>query len=219
MGIVDALLRLVRGLPGNTQSPRKEFLLFVDAENSPPPPRLVMEAVTSHAGSNLHMALGYAKWLPGTDVTLDYREAGIECIQADSGSNNADIMLSLRSLKEVRDRVERGQGGVAYIAFSHDKGFSHVLQEIRKCRGWRSVLVTSIEDLPRILANSCSEVLYIPRLSAGKKKTEVEIRPSKAKTAQKLVQEISIEESFEKFITAIIGEDKIPPSTLGTQNN
>ena len=83
MGIVDALLRPVRDLLGNTRSPRKEFLLFVDAENSPPPPRLVVD-VTSHAGSNLHMALGYAKWLPGTDLTLDYREAGIECILADS---------------------------------------------------------------------------------------------------------------------------------------
>jgi len=217
LGIVDALLRPVRDLLGNTRSPRKEFLLFVDGENSPPPPGLMMDKITSHAGSELHLALAYGKWWPDSDYTLDYREAGIECVQADHGSNNADIMLSLRALKEVKERVERGQGGVAYIAFSHDKGFSHVLQEIRKCRGWKSVLVTSIEQLPKILVNSCSEVLTVTRPSARKEENEVEIRPSKAKTAQKPVQDISIEESFEKFITAIIGEDKIPPSTLGTR--
>ena len=61
----------------------------------------MMDKITSHAGSEPHLALAYGKWWPNSDYTLDYREAGIECIQADHGSNNADIMLSLRAQKEV----------------------------------------------------------------------------------------------------------------------
>ena len=59
--------------------------------------------------------------------------------------------------------------------------------------------------------------LTVTRPSAGKEETEVEARPSKAKSAQKPIQDFSMEESFEEFIIAIIGEDKIPPSTLGTR--
>ena len=196
----------------------KAYMLFVDGENSPPPPSLMMDAVTSHAGSDLHLALAYGKWWPNSDHTLDYREAGIECIQADHGSNNADIMLSLRAQKEVRERAERGEGGVAYIAFSHDKGFSHVLKEIRQCRGWKSVLVTSIEDIPRILVNSCSEVLHVPKPRASNKSTtEIEIQPSKAKTTQNPGQKVSMDISFEEFIRGIIGEDSISSSTLSSR--
>ncbi len=215
---LKSLSRWFESWKGRADVKPKAYMLFVDAENSPPPPSLMMDAVTSHAGSDLHLALAYGKWWPNSDYTLDYREAGIECIQADHGSNNADIMLSLRAQKEVRERAERGEGGVAYIAFSHDKGFSHVLKEIRQCRGWKSVLVTSIENLPRILVNSCSEVLHVPRPRASNQdSTEIEIQPSKAKTAQNPVQEVSMDKSFQAFIIGIIGEDEISLSNLGSR--
>ena len=138
-------------------------LLFVDGENSPPPPDLMMDAVLSHADCELDLALAWAKWYPNMILLRGLRVVGVECIQADEGSNNADIMLSLRAQREVNERANRGQGGIAYVAFGTDKGFSHVLREIKTTKGWKSVYVTSNENPPSILVNSASEVLYIPK--------------------------------------------------------
>ena len=138
-------------------------LLFVDGENSPPLPDLMMDAVLSHADCELDLALAWAKWYPNMILLRGLRVVGVECIQADEGSNNADIMLSLRAMKEVSERAGLGQGGIAYVAFGTDKGFSHVLREIKTTKGWKSVYVTSNENPPSILVNSASEVLYIPK--------------------------------------------------------
>ena len=196
---------------GSPESPPQAHILFVDGENSPPAPDLMMEAVLSHAGCELDLAFAWAKWYPTSLLLRGLREVGVECIQADEGSNNADIMLSLRAMKEVNKRAGLGQGGIAYVAFGTDKGFSHLLREIRTTKGWKSVYVTSFEDPPSILARSSSEVLYVRRSDGGKKK------PVKSKTLDRSELDTSKKDELEKLLISLIGEGSVNVAVLGNR--
>ena len=204
---------------GSPESPPQAHILFVDAENSPPPPDLMMEAVLSHAGCELDLAFAWAKWYPTSLLLRGLREVGVECIQADEGSNNADIMLSLRAMKEVNKRAGLGQGGIAYVAFGTDKGFSHLLREIRTTKGWKSVYVTSFEDPPSILARSSSEVLYVRRPDRGKKKPVKSLPQKKSRRRrpkkEKNTELLSKKDELEKLLISLIGKDSLNSADLG----
>ncbi|SVD30431.1 uncharacterized protein METZ01_LOCUS383285, partial [marine metagenome] len=179
-------------------------------------------------GCELDLAFAWAKWWPQSLLLQGLREVGVECIQADEGSNNADIMLSLRAMKEVNKRAGLGQGGIAYVAFGTDKGFSHLLREIRTTKGWKSVYVTSFEDPPSILARSSSEVLYVRRPDRGKKKPVKSLplkksrrrrrRPKKedqSKTLDRSELDTSKKDELEKLLISLIGEGSVNVATLG----
>jgi len=219
-----------RNLIGSPEIPPQAHILFVDGENSPPAPDLMMEAVLSHAGCELDLAFAWAKWYPTSLLLRGLREVGVECIQADEGSNNADIMLSLRAMKEVNKRAGLGQGGIAYVAFGTDKGFSHLLREIRTTKGWKSVYVTSFEDPPSILAHSSSEVLYVRRPDRGKKKPVKSLplkksrrrrrRPKKedqSKTLDWSELDTSKKDELEKLLISLIGEGSVNVAALGNR--
>ena len=216
---------------GSSESPPQAHILFVDAENSPPPPDLMMEAVLSHAGCELDLAFAWAKWYPTMLLLRGLREVGVECIQADEGSNNADIMLSLRAQKEVSERAMLGQGGVAYVAFGTDKGFSHLLKAIKTTKGWKSVYVTSFEDPPSILVRSASEVLYVHKSPPPKKappaKKPVKSPPPKKSRGPKQETEpnaldwseldTSNKDDLEKLLISLIGEGSVNVAALGNR--
>nr|AIF25462.1 hypothetical protein [uncultured marine group II/III euryarchaeote SAT1000_51_D10] len=215
---------------GSPESPPQAHILFVDGENSPPAPDLMMEAVLSHAGCELDLAFAWAKWYPTSLLLRGLREVGVECIQADEGSNNADIMLSLRAMKEVNKRAGLGQGGIAYVAFGTDKGFSHLLREIRTTKGWKSVYVTSFEDPPSILARSSSEVLYVRRSDGRKKKPVKSLRPkegrrrrrrpkkeAQSKTLDRSELDTSKKDELEKLLISLIGEGSVNVAALGNR--
>ena len=107
------------------------------------------------------MKIAYGKWNLLAKNTQKFGDAGFERVLADKGSNNADLMLSLRALGEVQERSQRGQSGAIYIAFRNDKGFAHLFNQISPFTGWRVVFVTSTKDYPRSLANLADEVLVI----------------------------------------------------------
>ncbi len=205
----------LRNWIGGAEELPQAHMLFVDGENSPPPPDLMMDAVLSHAGCELDLALAWSKWYPTSVLLGRLREAGIECIQADQGSNNADIMLSLRAQREVNERANRGQGGIAYVAFGADKGFSHVLREIKTTKGWKSVYVTSNENPPSILVNSASEVLYIPK-SGKPRPTPKKAAAPPIRQPQQIAESSQLSDKevdgFEDLITKLIrdGADNGP---------
>jgi hypothetical protein len=153
----------------------------------------------------------------------------MECIQADEGSNNADIMLSLRAQKEVSERAMLGQGGVAYVAFGTDKGFSHLLKAIKTTKGWKSVYVTSFEDPPSILVRSASEVLYVHKSPPPKKippaKKPIKSPPPKKSRGPKQETEpnaldwseldTSNKDDLEKLLISLIRRDNLNAANLG----
>lgn len=223
---------------GSPESPPQAHILFVDGENSPPAPDLMMEAVLSHAGCELDLAFAWAKWYPTMLLLRGLREVGVECIQADEGSNNADIMLSLRAQKEVSERAMLGQGGVAYVAFGTDKGFSHLLKAIKTTKGWKSVYVTSYEDPPSILVRSASEVLYVhkspppkktppakkpvksPPPKKGRRRPKKEAKPktsdwSELETPDWSELDTSNKDDLEKLLISLIRRDNLNAANLG----
>ena len=111
---------------GGGLKPAQACLLFVDGENGPPDPLLLVEAVERHAGMHPEVKIAYGKWNLLAKNTQKFGEAGFERVLADKGSNNADLMLSLKALREVQDRSQQGQTGAIYIAFKDDKGFAHL---------------------------------------------------------------------------------------------
>ena len=152
---------------GGDLKPAQACLLFVDGENGPPDPLLLVEAVERHAGMHPEVKIAYGKWNLLAKNTQKFGEAGFERVLADKGSNNADLMLSLKALREVQDRSQQGQTGAIYIAFKDDKGFAHLFNHVRSLAGWRVIFVTSSTDPPRSLANLADEVLVIEADAPG----------------------------------------------------
>ena len=152
---------------GGGLRPAQACLLFVDGENGPPDPLLLVEAVERHAGMHPEVKIAYGKWNLLAKNTQKFGEAGFERVLADKGSNNADLMLSLKALREVQDRSQQGQTGAIYIAFKDDKGFAHLFNHVRSLAGWRVIFVTSSTDPPRSLANLADEVLVIESDAPG----------------------------------------------------
>jgi len=152
---------------GGGLKPAQACLLFVDGENGPPDPLLLVEAVERHAGMHPEVKIAYGKWNLLAKNTQKFGEAGFERVLADKGSNNADLMLSLKALREVQDRSQQGQTGAIYIAFKDDKGFAHLFNHVRSLAGWSVIFVTSSTDPPRSLANLADEVLVIESDAPG----------------------------------------------------
>jgi len=145
-------------------------LVYVDAENAHAQPDSIRESIENHFGGDATQMYSYSKWSAKSVESKKYRNAGFRLVQADSGDNNADIMMSLDAYEAVRDFSERGITGVAYISFHGDKGFTHLLEKIKAIPGWSSVWVTSNKAPTKMIVNSASEVLKIvPPLSATRK--------------------------------------------------
>jgi hypothetical protein len=132
-------------------------------------------------------------------------------------------MLSLRAQKEVSERAMLGQGGVAYVAFGTDKGFSHVLKAIKTTKGWKSVYVTSYEDPPSILVRSASEVLYVhksPPPKKGRRRPKKEAKPktsdwSELETPDWSELDTSNKDDLEKLLISLIRRDNLNAANLG----
>ena len=123
--------------------------------------------------------VAYSKWSANSPNLKKVRDAGFRCIQADTGENNADIMMCLDAYEEVRDRLEKGESGTVYVCFHGDKGFTHLLEKIKALQGWKSVWVTSNTRTVKMIENSASERLLITRVQPAKK------QPAKKQPAKK----------------------------------
>jgi len=143
-------------------------LVYVDAENARAQPDSIRESIETHFGADAKQMYSYSKWSAKSVESKKYRNAGFRLVQADSGDNNADIMMSLDAYESVRDFSERGVTGVVYISFHGDKGFTHLLEKIKSVPGWTSVWVTSNKAPAKMIVNSASEVLkIIPPVTAS----------------------------------------------------
>ena len=137
-------------------------IVFVDAENAQAEPDSIKASIESHFGASAKHLFAYSKWSANSSRTKVFRNAGFRLVQADSGENNADIMMSLDAYEMARNFSDRGIKGVAYICFHSDKGFTHLLEKIKSIHGWKSVWVTSNKNKLKIIQSSSSEVLTIP---------------------------------------------------------
>ena len=164
MGLFDRFRK------GDSPENKQIALVYVDAENAHAQPDSIRESIENHFGGDATQMYSYSKWSAKSVESKKYRNAGFRLVQADSGDNNADIMMSLDAYETVRDFSERGITGVAYISFHGDKGFTHLLEKIKAVPGWSSVWVTSNKAPAKMIVNSASEVLKIvPQLSATEK--------------------------------------------------
>ena len=180
VGIVDRLFK--RTPPSDND---RVALVYVDAENAQAIPDSIRSTITEHFGGNAKHMFAYSKWSANSPISKKFRNAGFRLMQADSGENNADIMMSLDAYEQVRDLAERGISGEVYICFHGDRGFTHLLERIKAVSGWRSVWVTSNNKRATMIENSASEVLYIPKVSGKatltKAKPVAVAKPSRAK--------------------------------------
>ena len=142
----------------------KEYasIVFVDAENAQAEPDSIKASIESHFGASAKHLFAYSKWSANSSRTKVFRNAGFRLVQADSGENNADIMMSLDAYEMARNFSDRGIEGIAYICFHSDRGFTHLLEKIKSIHGWKSVWVTSNKNKLKIIQSSSSEVLTIP---------------------------------------------------------
>ena len=130
MGLFDRFRK------GDSAENKQIALVYVDAENAHAQPDSIRESIENHFGGDATQMYSYSKWSAKSVESKKYRNAGFRLVQADSGDNNADIMMSLDAYETVRDFSERGITGVAYISFHGDKGFTHLLEKIKAVPGW-----------------------------------------------------------------------------------
>ena len=191
-------------------------LVYVDAENCKTSPQDLMNLITTHHGSKPAETFAYSKWSAKSQQTKKYREAGFRLLQADSGDNNADIMMCLDAYQRVRDLASKGVQGNIYICFHGDKGFTHLLEKLRAISGWSSIWVTSNEKPNKMIENSASETLRISSSSKGAAKKA----PAKAKDAantEKSQKVLKSTDDFKQIIMQAIGEDEIRSSLFGSK--
>jgi len=191
-------------------------LVYVDAENCKTLPQDLMNSITTHQGSKPAETFAYSKWSAKSQQTKKYREAGFRLLQADSGDNNADIMMCLDAYQRVRDLASKGVQGNIYICFHGDKGFTHLLEKLRAISGWSSIWVTSNEKPNKMIENSASETLRISSSPKG----AVKKTPAKTKGAantEKSQKVLKSTDEFKQIIMQAIGEDEIRSSLFGSK--
>jgi hypothetical protein len=176
-------------------------LVYVDAENCKTSPQDLMFSITNHHGSKPAETFAYSKWSAKGPLTKKYREAGFRLLQADSGDNNADIMMSLDAYERIRDLASMGVQGNVYICFHGDRGFTHLLEKLRAISGWRSIWVTSNNRPNKMIENSASETLRITS--------------SQKDTAKNAPVESNSADNFKEIIIQVIGKEEIRSSVFG----
>lgn len=152
---------LTRGQNQSSGFVERVGFVYIDAENSIANPEDYMSSIENHLGTKPKESVAYSKWSANSPLAKKYRSAGFRLIQADSGENNADIMMSLDAYEKIRDLADQGIEGNVYICFHGDKGFTHLLEKLRAVRGWKSIWVTSNKKQNKMIANASSEVLLI----------------------------------------------------------
>ena len=189
-------------------------LVYVDAENCKTSPQDLMYSITKHHGSKPTETFAYSKWSAKGPRTKKYREAGFRLQQADSGDNNADIMMSLDAYERIRDLASMGIQGNVYICFHGDRGFTHLLEKLRTISGWRSIWVTSNNRPNKMIENSASETL---RITTSQKDTSknapVESNSADKKEISENVHEKT--DNFKEIIIQVIGKEEIRSSLFG----
>ena len=193
-------------------------IVYVDAENTQAEPDTIKTTIQRHFEASPTVMYAYSKWSANNSQTRTFRNSGFRLVQADSGDNNADIMMSLDAYETARNYSERGIKGVAYICFHGDKGFTHLLEKIKAIQGWRSVWVTSNKKQSKMIQSSSSEVLTIEK--------------SPSKSRSKLIQSSSSEvpkitkssagnervagpiEEYVELILSLIGDDTVTSPQL-----
>ena len=195
MGLLDIFKQ-------KASSEKKEVaLVFVDAENAQAQPDSIKESIENHFGASAKHMYSYSKWSANSPSSKKYRNAGFRLVQADTGDNNADIMMCLDAYEEVRDCSERGIDGIAYICFHGDRGFTHLMEKIKAVSGWKSVWVTSNKKQIKMIQNSASEVLTIP-ISTNESKKVV----SKSTTVSKPKKTTTISTTVSKPKKEVAGK-------------
>ena len=81
MGLINWLL----GGQSSGPEPARACLLFVDGENGPPDPLLLVQEVERHAGMHPDMKIAYGKWNLLAKNTQKFGDAGFERVLADKG--------------------------------------------------------------------------------------------------------------------------------------
>jgi len=192
--------------------------VYIDAENSIANPEDYMSSIENHLGTKPKEAVAYSKWSANSPLAKKYRSAGFRLIQADSGENNADIMMSLDAYEKIRDLADQGVNGNVYICFHGDKGFTHLLEKLRAVRGWNSIWVTSNKKQNKMIANASSEVLLI---SSSKSKNDTPTKTN-VKASSKVRQAPSTRKStksgtldFKPVILQLIQNGATNSATLG----
>lgn len=172
---------------------RNIVLVFVDAENSTIEPGHILETVESEFGKP-RVRQAYSKWSGNpklkTNPVHKYRNAGFQTITCDTGSNNADIQLSVEAVDMMHDFGNRGKCTLIICA-DGDRGFAHVFDKARKL-GWKSVLIANEKrgTLSDILRKSADRVIS-PETSPDKPvKTETQITEKTGDEEQIYFQEI-----------------------------
>ena len=216
MGLLDTWL----GKTSNetTTSEEDVSIVFVDAENAQAKPDSIKASTESHFGAPAKHLFAYSKWSANSPKTKVFRNAGFRLVQADSGENNADIMMSLDAYEMARNFSERGIKGVAYICFHSDKGFTHLLEKIKSLQGWKSVWVTSNKKPLKIIQSSSSEVLTIstPVKSDNEVSTQLSSAPKSKSSARNRRAAKPIGEYVE-LILSLIGNDAVTSQQLSSR--
>jgi len=190
-------------------------LVYVDAENCITYPQDLMSIISKHNGVKPSETYAYSKWSARSMQTKKYRTAGFRLLQADSGDNNADIMMCLDAYQRVRDLSDNGISGNVYICFHGDKGFTHLLEKLRSINGWNSVWVTSNTKPNEMIENSASVTL---RVSAPEKKP---IKKSPVSQKDTTISDsgkkgTGNDTELKELMLELIGEE-IKSSSLGTK--
>ena len=199
----------------SSQSGSKKFvtLVYVDAENCKTPPKELMSSIISDNGSKPSETYAYSKWSANSAHTKMYRQAGFRLLQADSGDNNADIMMCLDAYQRVRDLDSNGVKGNVYVCFHGDKGFTHLLEKIRAVNDWNSIWVTSNNNVNPMIENSASRTL---KISVSHTKDE-SVKPStkKTKSSSANEQKNTSDVEFKEMVLQAIGDGEIRSSKFG----
>lgn len=149
--------------PGGETSDGKVVILLVDAENSQVAPEETLSIIKNSVGRPW-VSRAYSKWSANPKLKnpfTKYREAGFECITSDSGSNNADIKLSVDAMELIFEYKMQGLSGSLIIAADGDRGFSHVFDRVKK-QGWETILFAKKDSnmANKILYSAVDKVIY-----------------------------------------------------------
>ena len=191
-------------------------LVYVDAENCKTPPQDLMSTITIHNESKPSETYAYSKWSAKSMQTKKYRSAGFRLLQADSGDNNADIMMCLDAYQRVRDLSDNGISGNVYICFHGDKGFTHLLEKLRAIKGWNSVWVTSNIKPNSMIENSASVTL---RVSVPKKEPikKSPVNQKDTTISDSVKKDTGNDTELKELMLELIGEEEIKSSLFAAK--